>query len=169
MGADEDFEAYVSARWATMVRTGILLGCEPHEAEDLAQTALMRCFASWDRVRQARDRDAYVYRVLVNCLADNRRRRWRAERPTAAVPEQAAERDETADVDMAEAVGRALARLGPDGRAVVVLRFYVHLGQDQTAQALGIPTGTVKSRLSRALAQLADDGTLAEHRQRRTP
>ncbi len=65
--------------------------------------------------------------------------------------------DANALVDLADLVQRALAGLSVANRQVVVLRFFAGLTEQQTADALGIPTGTVKSRLSRAFAQLAEN------------
>ncbi|MDQ3627848.1 MAG: hypothetical protein M3419_03385 [Actinomycetota bacterium] len=71
-----EFVEYVDARWPVLVRTAILLGCSPQDAEDLVQTALAGCFRNWHHVRRADDPDAYVYRVLVNALRTTRERRW---------------------------------------------------------------------------------------------
>ena len=59
---------------------------------------------------------------------------------------------------------RALDRLSSDQRAAVVLRYYAHLTDQQIASVLGVATGTVKSRLSRAVKALAQDPDLAELR-----
>lgn len=105
MGRNEEFAEHVSARWAPLVRSAILLGASPHEAEDLVQTTLMRCYGSWSTVRGADNGDAYVYRSLVNAFTTSRRRRWWGERPSSAMPEAAV--DETARVDAQDAVERA--------------------------------------------------------------
>jgi len=158
---DEDFSEYASVRWSTLVRSAVLLGCTAPEAEDLVQVTLMRCYVSWGKVSKAADRDAYVYRMLVNCHRDSRRRRWWGEKPSAVLPEQAHE-DGTDVVDVADAVSRSLVGLSQVNREVVVLRYYAHLGERQIAEALKIAPGTVKSRLSRALSQLSSDTNLAE-------
>lgn len=159
--ADEDYSNYVSARWPALLRSAVLLGCSLHEAEDLVQAALVNCYVSWDKVAKAADRDAYVYRVLVNTHTSNHRRRWWGERPSHRLPEDAAQ-DANALVDLADLVQRALAGLSVANRQVVILRFFADLTEQQTSDALGIPTGTVKSRLSRAFAQLAEDPHLAD-------
>ncbi|MFA6576106.1 MAG: SigE family RNA polymerase sigma factor [Nocardioides sp.] len=164
MDHDAEFAAYAEESWGTLVRSAVFLGCRLPEAEDLAQTTLTRCYAAWPKVRSADNRDAYVYRVLVNSLRDSRRRRWWGEHATDQVPEAPAHgvrRDATADVDTADAIHRALAGLSKVNRDVVVLRYFAHLTEQQTAEALGVPAGTVKSRLSRALAQLAANSHLA--------
>ena len=161
MDREEDFAAYAAARWATLVRSAVFLGCGVEEAQDLVQTTLLRCFTAWGRVERADNRDAYVYRVLLNCHRDSRRRRWWGERPTPDLAQQATG-DATDQVAIGDAVERALGDLSRVNREVVVLRYYGRLSEQQTAAVLGIPAGTVKSRLSRALAQLAANPHLAD-------
>jgi RNA polymerase sigma-70 factor (sigma-E family) len=158
---EEDFSEYVHARWTALTRSAVFLGCSPHEAEDLVQTTLMRCYASWDKVMRAEHRDAYVYRVLVNVHTSSRRRRWWTERPTAAVPE-AEGMDPTTEVDAADALRAALGALSPANRAAVILRYYAQLSEAEIAQVLGIAPGTVKSRLSRGLAQMSSNANLTD-------
>jgi len=81
-----------------------------------------------------------------------------------AEPPERAGSDSTADVDRTDALERGLDRLPHDQRTAVVLRYYSHLSEQQMAQALGVPAGTIKSRLSRALAALAADPSLEELR-----
>lgn len=154
MDKDGDFSAYVTARWRPLVRSAVVLGCTFAEADDVAQTALLRCYVAWDKVCRADDRDAYVYRVLLNTFRDSRRRRWWGERPTNVLPDQPVA-DRTSNVDISDALNRALAGLSRDHREVVVLRYYANLTEAQTAATLGVATGTIKSRLSRAMTQLA--------------
>ena len=155
---------------STSLRAGVAssgplscIGCSPPEAEDLVQVTLIRCMASWSRVTEADDRDAYVHRALINGLISARRRRWTGERPTADLPERPSP-DEYALVDETDVVLRALDRLPQDQRTAVVLRYYSHLGEEQMADVLGVAPGTVKSRLSRALKRLQDDPNLQELR-----
>lgn len=163
MSEDDDFSEYVAARWASLVRSAVLLGCSRPEAEDLVQTALERCLLKWDKVRVAEDRNAYVHRMLINLFISARRRRWTGERPTAVLPDRTS-LDETISVDDSDAVMRALDRLTREQRAAVVLRYYAHLSEQQMASVLGVASGTVKSRLARALKTLAQDPNLAELR-----
>lgn len=149
-----EFSEYVAARRPTLVRAAVLLGCPQPDAEDVVQTALLRCFRSWRRVVRADQPEAYVYRVLVNVLNDTRARRWNGELPTEHLPEPAAD-----DPDLATgiAVRRALAAMSPEHREVLVLRYYADLSERDTADVLRVPPGTVKSRTARALAALAAD------------
>jgi RNA polymerase sigma-70 factor (sigma-E family) len=159
---DEDYSAYVSARWPALVRSAVMLGCSRQDAEDLVQTALIRCYRSWDKVSKASDVDAYVYRVLVNSWAKSRRRRWWGEQPSEDVSGTAETPDAHLWVETADSVQRALSTLSPAHRAVVVLRFFVDLTDHQTADVLRIPVGTVKSRLSRAVRSLATNPHLVD-------
>jgi RNA polymerase sigma-70 factor (sigma-E family) len=158
---DDDFTAYVAARWATLVRTAVLLGCRPHDAEDVVQTALVRCLRHWSRVRASANPDGYVYRVLVNALTDSTRRPWRRETPAVAPDDVGGISADIADeVAVRVAVLSALYVLPDEQRQVVVLRFVADLTEQQTADVLGLPLGTVKSRASRALARLGDSPQL---------
>lgn len=150
---DEDFSTFVAARWASLVRVAVYLGSSPAEAEDLVQTTLLRCYRAWPRVRRADRVDAYVHRALVNTLAKSRRRLWHGEIPTSGLLDEQ-RGDATATSDARADLHRALGRLSPDHRAVLVLRFVGDLTEQQTADALDVPLGTVKSRVARALAAI---------------
>lgn len=71
-GRDREIEQYAAARWRHLVHAAILLGCTPVEAEDLAQTTLLKCFVAWSKVQRADNRDAYVTAVLVNVFRAGR-------------------------------------------------------------------------------------------------
>ncbi|GGB72598.1 RNA polymerase subunit sigma-24 [Knoellia flava TL1] len=151
MDRDPDFTAYVMARRPQLYRTAVLLCGDPHRAEDVVQDALVRLYAVWPRVASIGNVDAYVRRVIVNAHLSDRRRPWRRESPrelpdTAMAPGFGFE--ET------DAVRAAIRRLPPGQRRVVVLRHIWGLSVEQTAQELGISTGTVKSQTADALASL---------------
>ena len=156
-----DFASYASARWKPFVRAAIVLGADAEEAQDVAQAALLRCYRSWRKVCKADQRDAYTYRILLNCFRDSRRRRWWGERPTDQLPESAVS-DATGHVDLVDSVHRALADLTSTQREVVMLRYFAHLSEQETAELLRVPLGTVKSRLSRALATLSTSRHLSD-------
>ena len=158
------YAEYVRSHWRDLVRAAVFLGADPHEAEDLAQSTLVRCYAHWDRVSATDNRDGYVYRMLLNALRDARRSRWWKSRADEEPSGTVADRAEALAV--ADAVHRAMAGLSRINREVVVLRYFVQLSEAQTASALGVPAGTVKSRLSRALATLAQDQHLQDIQER---
>ena len=65
-GPDEEFDGFMRGRWPAMVRLAYALTGDTGHAEDLAQTAFARAYASWGRVRRAGDPDAYVRRIVIN-------------------------------------------------------------------------------------------------------
>lgn len=163
MNRDREFSDFVAARWLVLVRTALSLGCSLDEAEDLVQSTLLRAYVAWAKVMRADHRDAYVARMLVNAHRERHRtRRWR-ESPVATLPDRPLD-DQTDVVGTAHTVARAVAGLSQGQREVVALRFYVRLTEPEIARALGIAPGTVKSRLSRALAALAIDADITELR-----
>ncbi|HEX3931948.1 MAG TPA: sigma-70 family RNA polymerase sigma factor [Nocardioides sp.] len=163
MDRDAAFSEYAAARWRVLVRAGVLLGCDPAAAEDLAQLTLLRCYVKWPHVERAADRHAYVARIQLNLLRTARRRRWSGERPTELPDLPTA--DPATRLDDADALARALASLPAAQRQAVVLRFYLQLSERQIAEVARVAPGTVKSRLSRALTALAAHPGLAALRE----
>jgi RNA polymerase sigma-70 factor (sigma-E family) len=148
---DEDFTAFVEAAWPSLYRTAYLLVGERGLAEDLVQTALAKTYVSWGRVRDLGAAGVYARTVLVNTASSwFRRRSWSSEVATAELPDAAVVGPEN-DRPL---VVTALRALPPRQRTVIVLRFYADLSVEQTASALGITAGTVKSQTSHALAKL---------------
>ena len=102
--------------------------------------------------------EPYVRRTIATTYATWWRRKWKAERPTAALPEVPT--DGGTPVEDRDVLWRALAALPRRQRAVVVLRYYEDLSEADTAAALGVSVGTVKSQAAKALAALRRDGDL---------
>jgi RNA polymerase sigma-70 factor (sigma-E family) len=145
------YREYVTARLDGLRRTAFLLCGDWHTADDLVSTALVKLLRHWRRVSGMDQPDAYVRRMLLRAWLDERRRPWRRERPAAVLPDP-----QSSTVDLAErlAVLALLAELPPRRRAVLVLRYFCDLSVEETAQALGCTTGTVKSQTARALHAL---------------
>lgn len=156
---DAGFRSWVAHRAPVLRRKAFLLCGDWHSADDLVQDALVSLYPSWGRVARGGNVDAYANRVLFGKYVDGRRRPWRREHATDLLPDRP---DPAADASLREvddadsALTRALAALPVNQRAVVVLRFTDDLSVDEVAQVLGLPAGTVKSRLSRAVAALRD-------------
>ncbi|WP_460830972.1 SigE family RNA polymerase sigma factor [Nocardioides hungaricus] len=152
MGTDAEFEAYVAARWTSLVRSAYLMGCAVPDAEDLVQTTLADLYRRWDRVSAAGDPDGYVYRSLLNRFRRSRRRRWWGEQPVGDLPEDRAgsSDDSTDGLDLRA----ALRRVPAERRAVLVLKFFHDLTEPEIATLLGTPLGTVKSRTARGMEDL---------------
>lgn len=128
--------------------------CGAPGSEDLVQTALAKVCPHWERLNVNGDPDAYVRRAVVTSFLTWRSRRWHGERPAAELPERSAEGDSFDAVDLRDALARVLPALPAHQRAVLVLRFYEDLSVQQTADALGCSTGTIKSQTKRAIARL---------------
>jgi len=153
-GAQQSFEEFVRARTAALSRVAYLLTGDHHLAEDLVQQALLQVAGRWPALVARGDPDAYVRRVMYHQHISWWRRR---EPPTArrAAPPEAAP-DPGDSVVAAVAVRRALARLGPRQRAVLILRYFEDLSETRTAEILGISVGTVKSQARDGLARLRE-------------
>lgn len=119
------------------------------------QVALTKTYVAWSTAHR-KDPYAYARRVLVNSNIDRwRRRRWREAPADDAAPHAVRLTPDLADqVGDRQLLVAALLALTPRERAVLVLRFFEDLSERDTAQALGVGVGTVKSTSSRALAKL---------------
>lgn len=143
------FEQYVAERRTALVRTAYLLCGDAHLAEDLVQGALVKAVAHWRRIGD--HPEPWLRKVIVN---DNISR-WRRHRGRESLmdrPPDSAALESGRDLDLAA----ALARLAPRQRAVVVLRYYEDLTEQETARVLGISVGTVKSQHRDALGRLRE-------------
>ena len=142
------FEEFVAARRQALLRTAYLLTGSHDDAEDLVQVALVKAVPHWRRI--ADHPEPYVRRILAReSVSRWRRRRWR-EVPTEVLPDRPGRPPTGRLLDLRERA-RAAA---PRQRAVIVLRYYEDLTEQQTADALGIAVGTVKSQARDALARL---------------
>jgi RNA polymerase sigma-70 factor (sigma-E family) len=142
-----DFEGFVVARRGALLRTAYLLTGDPHDAEDLVQSALVKVVPKWGRIKDHPEQ--YVRKVLAReSVSRWRGRRWR-EVTTDVVPETT-HRDSTDHISLLE----DLRRLSPRQRAVLVLRYFDDLTEADTAAALGISVGSVKSYARDALGRL---------------
>lgn len=153
-----DFEAYVAARGRALLQLAYLPTGHPQDAEDLVQAALVDALRHWRRVETSGAPDAYVRRVLVNRHLTGRRRRWHGERATdftdPAYTVHPATPDLSGQVDDRDELLGLISTLPPRGRAVIVLRYFEDLSDEQIAQTLGIAASSVRATASRALATL---------------
>jgi RNA polymerase sigma-70 factor (sigma-E family) len=155
---EAEFRAFVEANGATLLHAARLLTGDHHRGEDLVQTALTNVYLKWGRIDSPL---AYARRALVNAHIDQTRRKWWGERPTEELPETTGTTGEVAASDMRDELRRMLAGLSPRERAIVVMRYYCDMSEQDTARTLGIPVGTVKSSCARALARLRVEATSA--------
>ena len=149
---DEEFARYVRARQHRLLRAAYLVCGDAHLAEDLLQGALAKLATRWERLRHENP-DAYVRKILYRDAVSSWRRTRREslslfplELPVHAGPSRARASGSTWS-------GR-WPQLTPKQRAVIVLRYFEDRSEADTAEALGVSVGTVKSQTHAALARL---------------
>ena len=152
------FDELVASRSPALLRSAYLLTGDWAMAEDLLQTALVKIWFARTGLREPAAAEAFVRTTMTRLFVSWRRRRWRGEVPTERMPEPATD-GQLGGVEDRDSLRRALARLPARTRAMVVLRFYDDLTEAQVAELLGCSVGTVKSTVSRALAQLRRPAT----------
>jgi RNA polymerase sigma-70 factor (sigma-E family) len=151
---EAEYAAFFAASWARLFRTTYAVAGDRQLTEDALQTAFAHAWASWTKVAAADDRLAYVRRMAINAaLSRHRRSSSRRERAVAVVPDAARPSGEDAFLSSDE-TWQAVQALPPRQRAVVVLRYYEDLTEQEIADVLGCRPGTVKSQASAALASL---------------
>lgn len=150
---DARLSDYVHGQWPALVRYATVLCGDPVEAEELVQSALVRVTLRWPFVRDKDDPGAYVRRAIVHANINRWRRVRSREIATDAVPDVGVP-DRTSAHAEQDAVRRAVAALPPRQRAVIVLRYFDDMSEQETANTLGCSVGTVKSTAHKALAKL---------------
>jgi len=149
----ESFEAFYAAAYHRVVGQVYALLGDLAEAEDATQDAFAKASFHWKRIAAYDQPEAWVRRVAFNQAHNSirRTRRWLVALarlgPPAHVPAVSADR-----LDL----HRAMRRLAPRHREVLVLHYIAELPLDEVARQLRLPPGTVKSRLSRARNALAE-------------
>jgi RNA polymerase sigma-70 factor (ECF subfamily) len=127
---------------------------DPTEAQDATHDAFVTAWRSWDSLRDRSKFEPWFDRILVNTCRNRLRRERR--RSAVDISSQVAfvSGDEFSRSLEREIIGEALSILSPDHQVVVALRFYRDLTVPQIAERLGVPVGTVQSRLHYALKRL---------------
>ncbi|RSM87523.1 SigE family RNA polymerase sigma factor [Kibdelosporangium aridum] len=152
--ASAEFHDFFEQHYAELARLAYLLTGETDAADDVAADALIALWQHWDRLRRAQHPLAYARGVVANLARERIRSATRERRRIALFwsrgPQQAQGPDVAAVVD----VRAALDRLPFRKRACVVLRHAFDLSEKDTALALGISVGAVKSQTSKGLAEL---------------
>lgn len=151
---DAEFAEFVTDKAARLRGYAYLCCGDWHRAEDVVQTALLKLYKAWGKVRTGAP-DAYVRRIITTVLVDQHRLAWfRRVKVTGdeAMPERV-----TADQGRADerlTLTRALLRLPKRQRAAIVLRYWEDLPVEQTARVLNCSTGAVKNLTMRGLTTL---------------
>ncbi|WP_245834319.1 SigE family RNA polymerase sigma factor [Streptomyces aidingensis] len=148
------FEEYADSVWPSLYRSAYLLTANHADAEDIAQQTLLKAYRSWSRIIRSDSPDAYVRRMLTNTFLSVRRpKRRRLELLTDAPPEYGAAQRPHGPEDRLTLWPHVKA-LPPRQRAVIVLRYYEDLSEQEIADILGCSRGNVKSTAHRALKVL---------------
>jgi RNA polymerase sigma-70 factor, ECF subfamily len=152
-GSPDAVEELFRRHWPAVHRSAWLVVHDAAAAEDIAQEAFVSALRALDRFDRRRPLAPWLHRIVVNRAIDfSRARALRPETAADAVPEPAAP---PIDPELGDELVAALADLGPEHRAVVVLRHLLGYTPGEIATMLDLPRGTVNSRLRRALDALS--------------
>lgn len=160
-GETDAYAALVRRHAAVAMRTAALLGAGS-DTEDVVQEALVKAYRSLGRFRLDRPFRPWLLRIVANEARNAHRsavrRSAREERDARTLTTWLDDASvDVADREVKEQVLAAVGRLSDPLRRVVVCRYLLELDEAETAVVLGVPRGTVKSRLSRGLGRLRDD------------
>lgn len=154
-GDGDAWEALTRKHQEPVFRYAYLLHGDPDEAQDVTQETFVRAFYSLKRFEDGRPLRPWLLRIASR-LAHNRHRA--ANRFLRVIERLGREPQPTADEDLpegsAEQIRAAVSRLRPAFQEVIYLRYFLALSEDETSAAIGVPAGTVKSRLHRGLHEL---------------
>jgi len=128
---------------------------DPVEAQDATHDAFVQAWRKWETLRDPSKFEPWFDRILVNTCR-NRMRSNRRQATDISAEVALATGDHTGQTEDRDVLGTAIAALSPDHQVVVALRYYRDLTIDDIARRLGIPSGTVQSRLHYALKHLHD-------------
>lgn len=162
----DEFMEFATGRSGHLYRSACLLTSgDTHLARDLVQGTLGRMYGLWGRISRIDNPAAYAQTVLVRTFLTQQRRRSSTERPLSELPDVPAPHNGGLDdAALRLALLQALGELAPKDRAVVVLRYWEDRSVEETASAMNVSSAAVRTRCSRALAQLRAQlgGSLAE-------
>jgi RNA polymerase sigma-70 factor (ECF subfamily) len=154
-GDGDAWEALTRQHQEHIFRLAYLLLGDPDEAQDITQETFVRAFYRLRRFEEGRPLRPWLLRIASR-LCNNRRRsvaRYLAALGRLAL-EPAPDTGQGSEAADAAELWAAVRRLGPDFQEVIYLRYFLELREDEAAAAIGVPPGTVKSRLHRGLQQL---------------
>lgn len=161
-GSEEALEQLVRRHWPLAYRSAYLVVGDASAAEDVAQEALMAAIRSLERFDRRRPFGPWLHRIAVNRAIDHVRARAARVEVSVGDAVEAERRGAKQDAPgsgsdpRTEALVAALAELTPEHRAIVAMRFLLELTPGEIARELGLPRGTVNSRLRRALDRLGE-------------
>ena len=153
-----DHDAFATLAGAAIFRLDAaarLILRDPDQAKDAVQETLVRAWRDLPTLRSPDRFDAWLHRLLYRACIDEARRLRRHRVDVELTPIDSPEiRDMTSSVTDRDQLERGFSRLEPEARALIVLHHYLDLPLPEVATVLGIPLGTAKSRLHRALGSM---------------
>ena len=152
-GSTEAVDALFRREWPRAYRAAYLVVHDASAAEDIAQEAFLSAIRALDRFDRRRPFGPWLHRIAVNRAIDHARSRALRREVDAAAAEPEAP---PPDAPLSAELIAAFAELTPESRAIVALRYILDLTPGEIAAALGLPRGTVNSRMRRALDRLAE-------------
>jgi RNA polymerase sigma-70 factor (ECF subfamily) len=155
-GSDTAVEALFDRYWEHAWRAAYAVTADRSLADDAAQEAIEKAFGALDRFDETRPFGPWLKRIAINCAVDQLRKRRRVEvLSDAETTFHSWAIGEQADDDLRLwAIADAVAALAAGKRVVIVLHYWLDLPLDEIAGVLGLPVGTVASRLARAKDEL---------------
>jgi RNA polymerase sigma-70 factor, ECF subfamily len=154
MRAELEFDSFYAATRPRLLQQLTIITLDREQAADALQEAYVRAWQRWERLLQYDDPESWVRTVAYRRCVSHWRRLATARRAAADVA-LADSVPEAATVEVV-AVRQALASLSPEHRVVLVMHELCDLSVEEIAHRLRVPRGTVKSRLSRGRAALAE-------------
>ena len=153
-----DHDAFAALAGAAIFRLDAaarLILRDPDQAKDAVQETLVRAWRDLPTLRSPDRFDAWLHRLLYRACIDEARRLRRHRVDVELTPiDSPAVGDMTSSISDRDQLERGFSRLEPEGRALIVLHHYLDLPLPEVAIVLGIPLGTAKSRLHRALGTM---------------
>jgi RNA polymerase sigma-70 factor (sigma-E family) len=149
-----DYENFVRALLPRLARYATMLTGEREQAADLVQDVLVKVYRRWSRISDTDHPDHYVMRMVTNGYLSWRRSKGARLVAVADLPEEIRPDDFASAHALRQDMWQRLARLPRRQRAVVVLRYYEQLADDEIADLLGCAQATVRAHAHRALTTL---------------
>jgi RNA polymerase sigma-70 factor (ECF subfamily) len=154
-GDRDAYESLARASAGPLYRTAYRIVRDADRADDAVQQTLVTMWRELPSLRDPNRFESWTYRLVVRfCLVESRRARRTGVREVRIDETTAVRSDAFAASDLRDQLDRALGELSPDHRAVVVLHHYAGLQLGEIAEILGVPYGTVGSRLHHATRSL---------------
>jgi RNA polymerase sigma-70 factor (ECF subfamily) len=153
-GDREAFGRLAAERVDRLIAVARLVARDHELAQDAVQEALVRCWRDLPSLREVDRFDGWLYRLLMRAIADEYRRRRRFDAVVEVATPPGSVSDGVVEVADRDYLERGFRRLSLEQRVVIVLHHYVGLSLVEVATALGIPSGTAKSRHRSALSAL---------------